>query len=55
LKIVDYESIERTAKAIKELILKVDKGRIERSISEEIKEEMKYDLEFNIYDCFLLT
>ena len=50
LEVVDYESIERTAKAIKELILEIDKRKIEKEIGEEIEEKMKHHLEFNIYD-----
>lgn len=50
-RIVDYESIERTARAIKELVLEVDKKEMRREINEkEIEREMKNYLEFDIYD-----
>jgi len=49
LEIVDYESIERTARAIKELVLEVDKEKVKRKTSKEIVEEMSKYLENDIY------
>lgn len=49
LEIVDYESIERTARAIKELVLEVDKKKVKRKTSKEIVEEMGKYLENDIY------
>jgi len=52
LKVIDYESIERTAKTIKELILEVDKRKIKKEIGEEIEKEMEHHLKSNIYTIF---
>jgi len=50
LEIVDYESIEKTAAAIKELIIEVDKKKIKGRISNKIVEEMNKYLKNDIYD-----
>jgi len=50
LEIVDYESIERTARAIKELVLEVDKRETNKEIDERIVKEMINPLTFDIYD-----
>lgn len=50
LEIVDYESIERTARAIRELVMDVEKKKIKRRISKKVVEEMNKYLKYDIYD-----
>ena len=50
LEIVDYPSIERTARAIKELVLEVDKKKVKRKTDKEIVEEMSKYLRNDIHD-----
>lgn len=50
LEVVDFTSMERTSRAIKELILEIDKEEVERQISEEVIDKMKAFLQNNIYD-----
>jgi len=50
LEVIDYESIERTSRAIKELVLEIDKKKIEKRINKKILREMNKYLEFDICD-----
>lgn len=50
LEIVDYESIEKTARAIRELVMDVEKKKIKRRISKKVVEEMSKYLKYDIYD-----
>jgi hypothetical protein len=50
LEIVDYESIEKTARAIRELVMEVEKKKIKRRISKKVVEEMSRYLKYDIYD-----
>jgi hypothetical protein len=50
LEIVDYTSIERTARAIKELVLEVEKKKAKRKTNKEIVEEMSKYLRNDIHD-----
>ncbi len=50
LEIVDYESIEKTARAIRELVMEVEKKKIKRRISKKVVEEMSKYLKYDIYD-----
>lgn len=50
LEVVDYMSMEKTARAIKELILEIEKEDIEKRISEKITNEMNVFLQNDIYD-----
>lgn len=50
LEIVDYESIERTARAIKELVLDMNKREISKEVNEKIVKEMGKFVTFDIYD-----
>lgn len=50
LDIVDYESIERTSRTIKELVLEMDKREIGKEINQKIIEDMSKYLNLDIYD-----
>jgi len=51
LEIVDYDSVERTSEAIKELVLEMGrKKRTKREINKKIVKEMGKYLKFDIYD-----